>query len=396
MGRMRPIRPLRWGAVLAGLGLLSACAGGELTLLVEHPIADSVDFDLATLSIERVSPSPADLAALAARLTESEVIASIGAEGGEDAEAAEAEVFGQIVDVAVIGEGRVAVLDQMASRVALFDFDGERAGGFGGPGEGPGELDLPIALLVRDSTEIQVLDAVGRLHRFTEGDDGAWAFEERIELSGFPRAACAEPGRDRTVVHIPAVAPSDADLVAQGVLRLHDADGAHVRSFGTPYRYEQPLVANRMRRGQVVCTPGGQVLLALEGSNRVAAWAMADGEELWNAAIEGVEVPRLREMTLADGRPAVGQDPRGTARYHGLLTAVGMGGGRALLQYTRFHWGDDLEAPRSEAIESWIVEVATGAGGWVGEALPRVGAIQGDVVVLLHEDPWPRLEVARW
>lgn len=384
------------GAVLAALVLLTGCRGDERVVLVEHPIADSVDFDLETLQIGRAVPPSSEIATLAARLADHHVLVSVGAEGVGEDEAPAAEIFGRIVDVAVIGEGRVAVLDQMASRVELFDLEGRSIGGFGGSGEGPGELDFPIALLVPDSTEIQVLDGVGRLHRFTEGEEGEWVFAARIDLVGFPHDACVEPGGGRSVLHIPAVAPSDAALAAQGVLRLHDRDGALLRSFGTPYRYDQPLVSSRMRRGQVVCTAAGHTLLALEGTNRVAVWETGEGTELWNGVLDGVDVPRLRETTLADGRPAVGQDPRGLARFHGLLAAVPLGEDRALLQYTRFVWDDDLGTGRAEARESWIIDAATGAGGLVSETLPRVGALGGALVVFVHEDPYPRIEVARW
>src|SRR5690554_2395607 len=383
-------------ATLAGLGLLIACGGDAPVILVEHPIADSVDFALGARRIERTSASSGDMVHLASRLADHEVLVSIGVAGEGEVEAPGPEVFGRIVDVAVVGADRVAVLDQMASRVEIFDLDGQSRGGFGGPGEGPGELDLPITLLVPDSTEIQVLDAVGRVHRFTEDADGEWVFEERTDIVGFPQDACVELGGARTVVHIPAVAPSDASLAARGVLRVHDRDGSDLRSFGTPYRHEQFLVANRMRRGQVTCTEGDHVVLALEGANRAAAWGLDDGTELWNGILEGIEILKLREMRLPDGRPGVGQDPRGASRFHTLMAIEPADGDRVLLQYARFAWSDDLGAANSEGVETWILDAATGAGGVVSEAVPQIGAIRGSVVVFVHEDPYPRIEVARW
>ncbi len=384
-----------WLSVLAVLAL-SGCGGDAPVVLSEHPIPDSIDFDVAGGQIVPVAAPSGELASLAARLTDHRVLVGIGVTGAGADDPPDAAVFGRIVDVAVIGETRVAVLDQMADRVELFDLDGKSLGGFGGSGEGPGEFDVPIALLVPDSTEIQVLDGVGRVHRFTDRGDGEWAFEERRDLVGFPRDACVQPGTRRTILHVPAVAPGDESLVARGVLRLQDPDGSFLRSFGTPYRYDQSLVANRMRRGQVVCTGGGHAVLAFEGSSMVAAWRLSDGAELWNAVIDGVEVPKLREVRLDDGRPAVGQDPRGMPRYHGLATAVPIGEDRVLVQYARFAWEDELAGPTSEALESWIIEASTGEGGYIGDELPRIGAIRGSVVVFVHPEPYPRIEVARW
>jgi hypothetical protein len=389
---VHPSRLVRWTLIF---GLLAGCSGSDLRFLDQHPIADSVGFDR---TVERTLRAT-DPAGVAGNHTDRFLnrvrLASVGVHG-YDQDDPDSKVFGHISDVAIVEGDRVAVLDQFAKRVEVFGLDGGSLGGFGGPGQGPGELDTPIALLVPDPGEIQVLDAIGRVHRFVENGLGEWIFEERIDLVGFPRDACADPLQGLTVLHVPAVAPGDADVIAKGVLRVHDRQGSHVRSFGVPYRHGQRLVGDRMRRGKVACTGSANVVLALEGSNRVAAWSLIDGSEVWNARLEGVDIPTLHEVALPDGRPGVGQELQDSPHFHLLSTAEPMDQDRVLLQYQRYRWDEALEGPVFEALESWIVGASTGEGGYIGEDLPRVVAIRDSVVVILHVDPFPRIDIATW
>ncbi|MCI0432851.1 MAG: 6-bladed beta-propeller [Gemmatimonadetes bacterium] len=62
---------------------------------------------------------------------------TIGAGHGDD----EADYeFGNVRGVVVLVDGRIAVLDALASRVRIFTADGGAAGAFGSSGRGPGEL----------------------------------------------------------------------------------------------------------------------------------------------------------------------------------------------------------------------------------------------------------------
>jgi len=52
------------------------------------------------------------------------------------------ELFGQIVDVEVDDQGRILVLEGQAHELRIFDADGQHLITMGGPGEGPGELNV--------------------------------------------------------------------------------------------------------------------------------------------------------------------------------------------------------------------------------------------------------------
>lgn len=75
-------------------------------------------------------------------------------------------IFGQIRDVASLGDGRFVVLDGHSMDVRLFDSDGSLLATAGGHGEGPGELRGPEAITVTGDSTVLVLDGGNRLVRF--------------------------------------------------------------------------------------------------------------------------------------------------------------------------------------------------------------------------------------
>jgi hypothetical protein len=80
---------------------------------------------------------------------------------------AEAEQFGAIRALAPLGGGGVAVLDQQAAQILLFDGDGTYLGTLGAKGEGPGELMSPGTLARLPGDTFAVYDArTRRITRF--------------------------------------------------------------------------------------------------------------------------------------------------------------------------------------------------------------------------------------
>lgn len=79
---------------------------------------------------------------------------------GGSPDPAESQLFGSVVDVELGPDLRTYVLDRQEGRIQVYDQRGEFLFRTGGPGEGPGELDSPLALAV-DGDRIFVL-SVGR------------------------------------------------------------------------------------------------------------------------------------------------------------------------------------------------------------------------------------------
>lgn len=87
----------------------------------------------------------------------------------------EGSFFGSIRDVEVDGKGRIYIVDELLMRVLVFDQEGREIGGFGRPGEGPGEFGEGSMRTVNLSHDVGVHVGVagwtGRLVEFTADGD---------------------------------------------------------------------------------------------------------------------------------------------------------------------------------------------------------------------------------
>lgn len=128
--------------------------------------------------------------------------------GGEDS----AVLFGRVVAVAVDDGGDLLVLDGQLGRVEAFSPEGDHLGTIIRPGEGPGEVRMPVAMTVLADGSVAVLD------RFP-------ARLVRVRSDGTPLAtvdveAVRAPGSGHLVGQ--ALAAAGEDLV---VAAAHNADG---------------------------------------------------------------------------------------------------------------------------------------------------------------------------
>jgi hypothetical protein len=76
----------------------------------------------------------------------------IGSETGQH------DAFGRIRSVALDGRGRILVADDLNHRVAVFGADGRFAGHAGRKGQGPGEMESPLRVVVDASDSVFVWD----------------------------------------------------------------------------------------------------------------------------------------------------------------------------------------------------------------------------------------------
>lgn len=135
------------------LAFVAACGLSEDAprILVERS-------DSAGIEVVHVLRAPTDTVRLDAPVVR---IGSTGLGGAEH------ELFQLISDLVLLPDGRVAVVDNRAVRVAVFDSTGAWLYDIGGRGEGPGEYTAPIYASVRSDTLV-VWDAIQhRLSRYT-------------------------------------------------------------------------------------------------------------------------------------------------------------------------------------------------------------------------------------
>lgn len=95
--------------------------------------------------------APVDRAPVA--WTEMRPVDSIGVLEGDSL-----RMFGQIVDIAPVPGGGVAVLDFVTAKVSLFDGEGCFTGAFGGRGEAPGEFQHPKNITVLPDGDVVVTE----------------------------------------------------------------------------------------------------------------------------------------------------------------------------------------------------------------------------------------------
>jgi hypothetical protein len=352
--------------------------------LARHPIVDSLSIDPAgAIRISRSPVAHGPLASFGERLNARHSPVMIGILEGESE-----YLLGQVGGGAFLGDGFLAVLDQQVRLIRVYDPRGIHVQTLGGPGEGPGELNAPMAVVAAGPSELWVVDGARMIHRFSVVQ-GRLAFHDRITLESFPRDACAVG--ESIILHAPGHMP---DAGASDVLFRLDRHGAPEAQFAAPYRYHHFLAADRMRRGSVACAGYDLVLLGFEAQNRLDGYRISDGELVWHATFDSLRIPAVREAQLPDGRRSLEVDWQREPVTHFLLGMSGGGELPVLIQYGRRLREDILEGRNRYAVETFIVDPPTGQGMYLGDELAQILAINTHRVALLHPEPFPRVEVA--
>lgn len=94
------------------------------------------------------------------------------------------ELFGEIRDVELDRDGLLYVLDAQASEIRVFGTDGIHVRTFGGPGEGPGELNSPSGMTLDSDGILWVLNRGNA--RYTGFDPGSGeVHDERRRLASY-------------------------------------------------------------------------------------------------------------------------------------------------------------------------------------------------------------------
>ncbi|MBN2585652.1 MAG: 6-bladed beta-propeller, partial [Candidatus Fermentibacteraceae bacterium] len=117
------------------------------------------------------------------------VMDSIGSEFSDSSTA-----FGALGDVCFSENGDILVLDQARSRVAVFSGSGDPVAVIGGPGSGPGELNLPLAIARLGDGRIFVLDPMSNSYEIFDGSDYSYIEETALWENNPPMDPCGLDG----------------------------------------------------------------------------------------------------------------------------------------------------------------------------------------------------------
>ncbi len=158
---------------------------------ISHPIPDSLTTrpNEATVFLSR-SAAPASVASarkirdFRARFDRRETLAMIGAADGP-----EETTFGLVWDAAVTEVGDVLILDRVQAAIRVFSARGQYLYTLGGQGDGPGELDVPEAVLIAPAGHLIVVDQSQLIHRFARRE-GRFEYRDRNRFDAWSYDAC--------------------------------------------------------------------------------------------------------------------------------------------------------------------------------------------------------------
>jgi hypothetical protein len=255
---------MRKYAQIACLVFLSGCGFSD------QPADLLLRSDSAGVDVVIVLRAPADTVHLAAPAVR---IGSTGIGGPEH------EVFQLISDLALLPDGRVAIVDNRGARVAVFDSTGEWLYDIGGRGKGPGEYTSPILASMWGDT-LFVWDALQRrLSHYSAAGVflGSTVMPQRS--SALPYATIA----DGYVMEVESGQLMDP-APARGALVRTLRDGSVVDTLVGPYpvpEYGWVITNQETGMGHMVNPPALEVY---------PSWTVGDGLLVWldpiSAAVE--------------------------------------------------------------------------------------------------------------
>lgn len=290
------------------------------------------------------------------------------------------QVFGQITDVAV-NERQVFVLDGRLNRVVIFDRTGELFQVVGRSGQGPGEFVQPHSLLLLHDQRLLVGDAVGKLHRFIPDASGRYAFDSSMAIAVSPESMCELSGR--VYVH-------GLDMPPTALVYVYSHDGEQLASFGGAYHSGEPMVDMQFSTGRVACVPRtGMVYFASDALFGEVRAFDAGGAQLWRTWLPEFAPPRV---AVSEEGLTVELPPGGFDRLAGLTI---LDDTLVVLQVARVVPEKATEAVGGTVVRLTSVFIPPPGTGAVrhSTALPRIGEVAGQEIVLLWDDPFPRLEL---
>jgi hypothetical protein len=296
--------------------------------------------------------------------------------------------LGELVDVAVIADGRVALLDRMQARVILLAPDGSVEASFGGAGEGPGEFS-PYGLNRVVATDSSLLVPDIQLQRMNEFSiDG-----ELLDVGGIE--AGRGPGEGAGLYAVEWRPHPDGGLAYRAITQAGDLIARlDVGIHDTLHLLPMPDRGPNLILGPALLwdlDPGGHLLVARTDRGAVELRDTSDGSPLWIARGIGEERDvterersHLESILLSSGRGDRWVDELPEAEQQALLASVEFA--RRVPVIAALHGAPDgrVWVQRARSIDEMgesILAVANtaGAGGLDWDILEADGAFHGSV-----------------
>jgi hypothetical protein len=384
----------RWRALAATLALAAvhACSDVQRTPAfvvpeggILHPEAASLQSNTTSGRVLRVeSPGRFDLPAHLSRLATFDDQSAFGKLDGSPA-----EVFGRIIDAAVLPDSHIALLDANYGTVRIVSADGRSLGAVGSFGNGPGQFVEPKSLSLTAAGGLLVLDHGGmRIEVFPEPLQSKQSIRINAPVA-YPYGACSIDDR-LFVTGLRITTQPARQLTGTDMVHEVDSGGTILRSFSQPYaRMSDPLVASTYSPTQMACdaTAGGSLWVAYALLGEVHAFG-PDGELRWIAVLTDVRIPRHLQLSGRIGvYPGQGDTIEHINRVR-LLSADAL----AVQVHSRTLQSDN---PRRWEVSyrTYLLDPRNGAvlGSFAGDHQVIGGG--GGRAILYREHPYPQIAV---
>jgi len=287
------------------------------------------------------------------------------------------EAFGLVGDVAAHEDGRIFVLDVLLNRVLVFARDGGKLGSFGGPGRGPGEIDVPAALAVDTRGRVYVLDRGNARISVYEGQEGDLAPVAPLPLDFNAEDLCLADGR------LYALGERNGMLIHE----LSPNTGAPVRSFAPDAAAREPVMRGARSNGYLGCADGRDDIVFLPILlPEVRRYDVRTGALVGTDTIPGYRAVRIRRL----GGGVAFEGPRDGPHHVG-AGVIPINAGQWLVQ-TAFARPGAQSLHELESVRSYLLSPRDGVHEVTGEH-PRLVSARGRTAFRADTDPHPLVEV---
>ena len=290
------------------------------------------------------------------------------------------EMFGEITDLALTGDGTVLVLDYGSSEVRVFDYGGALLASFGGHGEGPGEFrERPYQISVADQGKSAfVLEQYGRsVVAFDRQNDSTFTPKKHFRTGLLAYGGCAMNG----YYWVYGIDPE-----YEGVLHKFTYDGEHVASFLEYYQSpNEAMSLNMSRMGLMACSETNGIVVLNRVWAPVVTGYRENGEVAWHVKFADFDPTYFAEYE--DGDWGFNPLKPGQRRLETIFTDPA---GDLYVQYVTIQERGADRGPNYGPL--FKIDARTGLGTYLGSA-PSVEGIDSGYGFSIANDPFPQVVI---
>ncbi len=303
-------------------------------------------------------------------------LTSIGRDSGE-----QPYMFGRIRYTGILDNQMLAIFDDQASHLRLFDLDtGEFLQQIGRPGRGPGEM-VQVSGLYTTGSLLYVAD---RMHKIEEFNlSGREEYDNRSNRVNFSPIGVCKLGD--------YIFAAGLVLDDQKILHQYDAETfEHIRSFHDVYSTDFHPARMVLSQIMLTCNESSGRIIVVSSILPYVYGYHPDGELAWVSEIQPFFPRRAEVVTRQGSTPSIntGFHPDGFSDLHNRLVSSG-DSETVVLQVIRF------ERENNEHVDgqtlTFSINSRTGEGELLSRSLPNIQAYNRDFVITSTSSPFPQL-----